>query len=305
MNAAAKEKLGLKLEGLTVALLKNGVSEFGEMRAEADTGKAAIRIAKIRIGRRRLECSIEPIELSCRRPGLAISECAPKEAHSLMPAPAPPEKLAQMRRAEVARDAGPRGPAARVLPKHNLAPSPLTPSEIRSLGQIAKTVLKLAAEKQRQPDLFPRAPQAKQAGRKRNPPEAGADPFWFFPAFDAVLLLDEHFRIVGIKGRPSCLGRSQSGLEHRPVTDLFPEGERAIFLRMARKLRSGKSALSRETILISESSRRAIPCHAVLARQKSGDGHYFLGLLQLKLPKRLKSIAEHTVSNAKITRLAA
>ena len=69
---------------------------------------------------------------------------------------------------------------------------------------------------------------------------------------------------------------------------------------MIKKLGAG-TKICRDTLVLSSEAGGSIPCRAILGRCPDGNARYFLALLSLELPSRLKRLPDIP----RITRLAA
>ena len=59
---------------------------------------------------------------------------------------------------------------------------------------------------------------------------------------------------------------------------------------MIKKLNAG-AKICRDTLVLSGEAGGSVPCRAILGRWPDGNAHYFLALLSLSLPARLKRSA--------------
>ncbi len=108
------------------------------------------------------------------------------------------------------------------------------------------------------------------------------------PAFDLVLFLGESLDIVGIQGQAARLGLRKAKLAGKSVGDLMLPYDRTILRRMMKKLRAQAAYGSRDALIIRGEDGNAKPCRAILGRWDDGDAAFFLALMSLDLPARLR-----------------
>jgi hypothetical protein len=244
---------------------------------------------QFRPGEPAISCSFESLELAGGHKGLIVSEAAVQQepAHVFrLPIPAKKQPAAVERLQMSGRQAAPAGW--------------LTPEEMRAFKAIGRTVRRLAKEKRRsacaKPELapLPALPQASVCPQVRTAPPP------LFSAFDLVLYLNGEFVIERTDGRPQHIGWRKSGLIGQPAVKFLLPAEQTIFRRMVKKL--GVSAkICRDTLQFSGEAGGTVPCRAILGRLADADEQYFLALLSLELPSRLK----RQPAQAQFTRLAA
>ncbi len=115
-----------------------------------------------------------------------------------------------------------------------------------------------------------------------------------------MLFLDTDFAVCRSEGRPQHVGWRKSKLMGKPAEMVLPLAEQTIFRRMIKKLSAG-AKICRDTLVVSSEAGGSVPCRAVLGRWPDGNAHYFLALLSLSVPARLKRLP----ALPQITRLAA
>ncbi len=302
MNAAARTKFALCPDDLSSAIPASLARKFEQYPGKAAAAANPRATVKVKIaGEPALLCCVEILELAGGRPGLIVAETEAAGDSAAAPrsrsAPnRPPLTSAKLQNGMPRTKSPPK--ARRALPQ-------LTPEEMRSFKAIGRIVRRLCEKKQHeaigQPKQFALA-------SSRAPRPAGEEkiaPVALFLAFDLVLLLDEHLNIVGIEGRPQHIGWRKSLLLGRPAVQLLPASEQSIFHRMVRKLSPDKVQLCRESVTVSDGTPSGLPCRAVLGRWANGGADYFLALMSLKLPQRLKNLHGRPLRNANVTRLAA
>jgi hypothetical protein len=305
MNAAARAKFGLSSEGLSDALPESSARKFAQYLEKAEAGKAARCSIKLKIARHpAIDCCLEVLELACGNRGLVVAEAGAPQSTPVQPRSlkALPKPAAVNMRPK--RTAGATAP--QTLKEPETPVQQLTPEELRSFKAIGRAVRKLCREKR--PAAVPAPPMpAPLPSCEQRPPAARVQATLSLPfsAFDVVLFLDNKLNIAGSGGRPQCFGWRKPGLHGQAAGQLFPAEERAVFYRMVKKLGSTGGQICRETIIVADGIGSGKPCHAVLGYWGQDNVHYFLALLALKLPRRLKKLQYQPVSAASITRLAA
>ncbi len=300
MNSAARSKFGFTAQELQAALPDRLVRRFAHCfdASEAKRGTAVkLKLA----GRPALDCFLEVIELAGGNRGLVLAETASAHARGGIDSPAAqPNKT-------IAKASGKAPAAAKRAKKPGtsaLVPQ-LTPEELRAFNAIGRTVRRLTQEKQR-------------ASSSQQPPAATLVPLQgsralsvqtvpalLFSAFDLVLFLDKNFGIVGSEGRPQRLGWRKSSLLGKPAAQLLPSKEQAIFGRMTKKLSLAEAQICRDSLVVAGEAGGSAPCRIVLGRWPEGGAQYFLALISLSLPSRLKQAQFQANPVAHIARLAA
>ena len=295
MNAAARSKFGLAVQDLQAALPAGLVRRFAQCFDHCEGKHRATIKLKLAL-HPTLDCSLEVIELAGGHRGLIIAETASVRA---------PARIVS--RAAHSKKSIPKAPA-----KHDkksgcrpgLVPQ-LSPEELRAFKAIGRTVLRIAQEKQRasgweKPAAAAAVPlQSSSAQRLRTMPAL------LFSAFDLVLFLDGNFGIMGSEGRPQRLGWRKSSLLGKPAGQLLPSKAQAIFCRMTKKLSLPGTQICRDSLIVSGEAGGSVPCRIVLGRWPDGGAQYFLALISLSLPARLKQVQFQDGAFPHITRLAA
>ncbi len=281
MNQAARAKFGLGLEDFQRSLPAALTRRFSQCTGK---GKSARRIVKVKIaGHPVLNCSIEALELAGGHRGLIVAGEDVAPAGGSRPAP-PPAKPMRKPPDAPKRVASPKGE----LELNEVStPSPrLTPEEERSFKAIGRIVRRLCKDKERAQARSPEGPAP-----ARSPVEkasAGPAPALLFSAFDLVLFLDWNFSIVASQGRPQRLGWRKSSLQGKSAAQLFLAPEQPVFHRMANKLSVTGSQLCRGTLVACDGSETGLACRAILGHWTSNGAGYFLALLSLIMPARLR-----------------
>ncbi|MGO9486736.1 MAG: hypothetical protein ACLPX9_19540 [Rhodomicrobium sp.] len=289
MNAGARSKFGLDTEELPPRLAARLAQCFD---AAQGNGKA-VSAVKFKAGHHpAISCSFEVIELAGGHRGLIVSEAASaQEPPNVVRLPAPAKKKTAAK--------------PQAAPERQRAPSKptpacqLTPEELRAFKSIGRTVRRLAREK----ECCAGAPEAVCAPPPRQSHPAGgsqATPDLLLSAFDLVLFLGTDFAVCRSEGRPQHVGWRKSKLMGKSAETVLPLAEQAIFRRMIKKLNAG-AKICRDTLVVSNEAGGSVPCRAILGRWPDGNAHYFLALLSLSVPARLK----RQPALPQITRLAA
>ncbi len=288
MNAAARAKFGLSLKDLQAALPAGASRRFAHYFDETRGKPKRCGTAKLKIGPNAIcDCTLEILVLAGGHQGLIVAEADSARAASA-PAASPSPK---------------RQAAAKKKPPKPAAPVPqLTAEELRAFNANGRTVRRLAEEKLRA--AKPPAPPAptRAAPQKAAAPSAQSAPAQLFSAFDLVLFLDRNLKIAGSEGRPQRFGWRKAELQGKPAAQLLPPAERPVFHRMVRRLDSPSAQISRDALALSDGAGAPLPCRAILGRWANGNTHYFLALLSLAMPARLKKLQPPACA---ITRLAA
>jgi hypothetical protein len=297
MNAAARSKFGLDAKKAQAALPAGVTARLAEGFDAAKANGKTCGTVRFKAGRHpATPCTFEVMELAGGHAGLIVSEAAAtQEPANVLQLPTPPNKKA------VAKPSG-KQPAAQTerqpASSNPAAPiSQLTPEELRAFKAIGRTVRRLAREKQRRPSAVPKASAAEPPPRALPGAEMQGTSALLFSAFDLVLFLDGNFIITRTEGRPQQIGCRKSDLLGEPAANVLLPAEQAIFSRMVKKMNAG-AKICRDTLMLSGKAGGSVPCRAVLSRWPDGNAHYFLALLSLNLPARLKAFPQ-------IARLAA
>jgi hypothetical protein len=286
MNAAARSKFGLDAKKVQAALPAGVTARLAEGFDAANANGKACGTVRFKAGRHpAIPCTFEVMELAGGHKGLIVSEtAAAQEPANVLRLPTPAKKKT------VAKPSG-KQPAAQTkrqpAPSNPTAPiSQLTPEELRAFKAIGRTVRRLAREKQRCASAVPKAVAAEPPLQALAGADMQGTSALLFSAFDLVLFLDRDFVISRTEGRPQQIGCRKSGLLGKPAANVLQPAEQAIFRRMVKKLNAG-AKVCRDTLLLSGGTG-GVPCRAVLSRWPDGNAHYFLALLSLNLPARLK-----------------
>ncbi len=298
MNAAARAKFGLGVEEVQAALPARLAGRLAECFDAAKGNGKACAAVKFKAGRHpAIRCSLEVLDLAGGHQGLIVSEAASaQEPPNVVRLPTPPKKT-------ITKPSGKR-PATQKRqqqPSERAAPAgQLTPEELRAFKAIGRTVRRLAREKQRCANAVAEAASSHPPRQSGAGAGAQATPDLLFSAFDLVLFLDGDFAISRTEGRPQQVGWRKSNLLGKPAVKVLPLPEQTVFRRMIKKLGAG-AKICRETLVFSGEAGGNVPCRAILGRWPDGDTQYFLALLSLSVPARLKRLPVLP----QITRLAA
>jgi hypothetical protein len=307
MNAAARTKLGLTVQELTPSLPAMVRRKFARIARVAVTGKEADPIVEFGLAARPAALwSLDYLSLANGQHGIIVTEeDAPPEEQAQSPA-------SQRSRNKVKKTRSKPAPLYRPLtarkpPLRGAGPAAqLSPDELRAFEALGRKVRKLWREKQQS------AQEARKAEKPAPHKAANADAAGedqrlkdLISAFDAVLFLDEDFRVLRIAGNPRRLDWRRSDLKARPLASLFALSEHPIVAGMVKRLDRASVRTCRETLLAIGTAGAAAPCRATLGRWANGDATYFVTLVMLKLPLRLKRFSPQVFSIPDGSRLAA
>lgn len=294
MNGAARSKFGLTAQELQAALPASLLRQFERRAKGSGSRRASVKLTLPR--RPAVDFCLEPIELAGGHRGLVAVELLP----DTVSAPESPQKL----------DAKRPGKARRAVtsakePDDCRASTPqLTPAELRAFKSIGRKVRRLVQEKQRAP--VPPKRQAETRPLEDGPSlgiEAASEVLR--SAFDLVLFLGENFCILKCEGRPQRIGWRKLALIGKPAAQLLPLSEQAVFARIGKKVTVDGAQICRDSFMVCGESGAATPCRLILGRWPGGDARYFLALVSLSLPPRLKRLQARADLPLQQTRLAA
>lgn len=306
MNAAARAKLKLSRQGLSDALPKALQQKlarcYSERRVATQNSIFDFHIPPLPA----FPCSIERLKLASDHDGLIIAELEAAADNSKKPS-----KKINSKKALPSKKANPKTSKA-ALPTTKTsagAVSQLTPEEWRSFKAIGRKVKKLCREKAQaagRPQIVSVPPCAALSLKPIQPQdETFQTTRALLQVFDLVLLLDERFRIVKVESKSSRLGWRKAALVDMPAAQLVPLSEKAIFQRMTGKVASQASHVCRETLLVRDENGITVPCRTILGRWPSEGAEFFLAVLSLDLPHRLKRLQSQAANVEDATRLAA
>jgi len=301
MNAAARSKSGLAIQDLQTALPGTLIRRFAQCFA-GSKGKQG-KTVKLRLGALPvLDCSLEVIELAGGHRGLVVAEAGPAQDAAGIVSPSAQSNKTKAKLSGSAPAAATRAKK----PSKRGAPVPqLTPEELRAFRAIGRTVRRLAEDKRRASSSA--KPSAASIVPLQSNSTCGVQAVQtlLFSAFDLVLLLDKNFSIVGSEGRPQRLGWRKSSLLGKPAAQLLLAKEQAIFDRLTKKLSLEGIQICRDSLVVSGEAGGTVPCRIVLGRWPEGGAQYFLALLSLSMPSRLKRLQPQADTMPHLTRLAA
>ena len=278
MNPAARAAFALRLEDFCASLPASLIRRFAQFTERKEGGAAKVKIP----GVPGLNCSIEILKLADGQDGLIVAELGEGEERQLPPVPSTFRKPAKGPK-KTLRKAVTR--QRRTAPK---TPPTLTAEEMRAFKAVGRKVLRLCEDKKHSKEAAAAvslpAPSDIAISPER-PAHALGD---ILAAFDLVLFLGENLDIVGIRGQAARLGLRKAKLAGKSVGDLVLPYDRAILRRMMKKLQRQAACGSRDALLICGENGNAKPCRAILGHWKDGDTAFFLALLSLDLPARLR-----------------
>ncbi|HWJ20419.1 MAG TPA: hypothetical protein VNR65_17010 [Geobacterales bacterium] len=275
MNPAARAAFDLRLEDFSASLSASLIRRFAQFTARKEGGGAKVKIP----GVPGLNCSIEILKLADGQDGLIVAELG--EGEEIQPAPVistfrKPAKSPKKTLRET------------VTGQRRTAPT-LTAEELRAFKAVGRKVLRLCEDKDQRSKVAAVAVSLPAPSDIASSPERPAHALRdILAAFDLVLFLGENLDIVGIQGQAVRLGLRKAKLAGKSLGDLVLPYDRTILRRMMKKLRCQAAYGSRDALLISGENGNAKPCRAILGRWEDGDAAFFLALLSLDLPARLK-----------------
>jgi hypothetical protein len=306
MNAAARAKFGLSQQDLSKSRPERLTRKFAQVfelpeGKDTNRGTVAFKIARTKA----FDCSLEVLKLAGGHDGLIVVELQAIEGD---PKKTEVSKLTANRVSEARKPGGKKRSSVKQAAVTNKGAVPkLTAEELRSFKAIGRKVRRLCREKQRAGECAgalkpspPRGPGVMLSGE-----HAAQTLRNVLSAFDLVLFLDSDFEILGIEGRAQRLGWRKSSLLGKCATELVAFSEHAIFDRAIRKLAGQTPQIRRETLLARSELGEGAICGAILGRWPSEDAAFFLALLSLKIPHRMKKLQSHAFSMAGTYRLAA
>jgi hypothetical protein len=196
-------------------------------------------------------------------------------------------------RAAAAVGKAPRRKAAKSQPataEASAAPA-LTPGELRAFKAIGRKVRRLCRDKEALVDV-----RLSAVARPAPLPEGNVismrAPDSFKPlllAFDLTVLLGADFDILKIvEGRPQRFGWNWPSLKGQPASSLFQRSSRLSFERMTARLYGVKAGVTKETVIVAAGEGTEFACRAVLGRWPHAGADFFLALLSLDMPERIR-----------------
>ena len=278
MNPAARAAFALRLEDFSASLPAGLIRRFAQFAERKEGGVAKVKIPSVPV----LNCSIEILKLADGQDGLIVAELGEGEERQSQSAPSTLRKPAEAHKKTLRKAVTrPRRTAPRTPPT-------LTAEEMLAFKAVGRKVLRLCEDKKHSKAAVAAAPLPSPsdiASQPERPVHALRD---ILAAFDLVLLLDERLDIVGIQGKAARLGLRKAKLAGKSVGDLVLPYDRAILRRMMKKLQRQAAYGSRDALLICGENGNAKPCRAILGRWEGGDAAFFLALISLDLPARLR-----------------
>ena len=158
---------------------------------------------------------------------------------------------------------------------------------MRAFKAVGRKVLRLCEDKKHSKEAAAvLLPTASDVSCSPEPPTHALSDM--LAAFDLVLFLGENLDIVGIQGRAAKLGLRKGKLAGKSAGGLLLPYDRAILRRMMKKLQRQVAYCSGDALLIRGDNGNAMPCRAFAGRWEDGNAAFFLALLSLDLPARLR-----------------
>ena len=279
MNPAARAAFALRLEDFSASLPASLIRRFAQFAERKEGGAAKVKIT----GVPRLNCSIEILKLADGQDGLIVAELGEGEEFQAPPVPSTSRKPAK----------GPRKTFRKTVTRQrrtaSKTPPTLTAEEMRAFKAVGRKVLRLCEDKKQRSkeaaEAVPLPAPSDTASSPERPAHALKD---MLAAFDLVLFLGENLDIVGLQGQAARLGLRKAKLTGKSLGDLMLPYDRTILRRMMKMLQHQAAYGSRDALLICGENGNAKPCRAILGRWDDGDAAFFLALLSLDLPPRLR-----------------
>jgi hypothetical protein len=294
MNPAARAAFARTPEEFSNSLPLSLIRRFAQC-----VKNQACAVAEVKIGGGpALRCSVDILKLAGEEIGLIVAET---EADSNFASAALSASSKNRAIAAKPKQRKARAPSAKAVPKTPASPPALSAEEMRAFKAVGRKVRRLCEEKRlscAQPAaaLAPARPQARSELQADQTLRAA------LAAFDLVLLLGGGLEIVRVEGRPR-MSWSKAGLIGKPVIELLPSAEQAQVRRMAGKLKRG-AWTARDFLHVFDAHGNRTPCRAVMGHHNAGGAAFFLGVVSLELPDRLKKRSAHGPDGAP-ARLAA
>ena len=268
-----------RLDDFAASLPTSLIRRFGQFAEKKEGGAAKVKIP----GVPGLNCSIEILKLADGQDGLIVAELGGGEEHPAPPGPSTFPKPAKSPKKPLRKTVTRQ---RRTVPK---TPPTLTAEEMRAFKAVGRKVLRLCEDKEQRSKeaaaAVPLPAPSDFAILPEQPAHALKD---ILAAFDLVLFLGERLDIVGIQGQAARIGLRKAKLAGKSVGDLVLPYDRTILRRMMKKLRCQAAYGSRDALLICGENGNAKPCRAILGRWDDGGAAFFLALLSLELPARLR-----------------
>jgi hypothetical protein len=295
MNPAARTAFARTLEDFSKSLPASLTRRFAQCVEKQAGATVPLRIG----GGPALRCSVEILKLAGEEIGLIVAEMEEGRDLALAVLSVPPKKRApagKPKRAKAGSASVKAGSSKTALPPA------LSPEEMRAFKAVGRKVRRLCEEKRL---------EGAQPGAALAPVPAETPPLdgqaaqtlrAALAAFDLVLLLGGGLEIVRVEGRPR-MSWSKARLIGKPVTELFPSADQTHLLRMAGKLKRGAST-ARDFLHVFDAHGNSTLCRAALGRHHAGGAMFFLGVVSLELPDRLKKRSQREQDSA-LARLAA
>jgi hypothetical protein len=278
MNPAARAAFALRLEDFSASLPASVIRRFADFTERQEGGATKVKIP----GVPGLKCSIGILKLADGQDGLIVAELGEGEERQSPPVASTSRTPAKAPRKTVRKTGTTQ---RRTGPK--TAPT-LTAEEMRAFKAVGRKVLRLCEDKKHSKNAAAAvslpAP-SEDAISPEGPTHALRD---MLAAFDLVLFLGERLDIVGIQGQAAPLGLRKAKLAGKSVGDLMLPYDRAILRRMMKKLQRQATYGSRDALVICGEKGSAKPCRAIIGRWEDGDAAFFLALLSLDLPARVR-----------------
>lgn len=292
MNSAARAKFKLGVHELSAAF-SNAVIQ--RLTAFFDPSKRRRRAhLKIKVaGVSQSFSTVAPLKLAGGDNGLIIAEVPEGEGVAAKARQSSSSPVKPVTKSEKPAKQTATGPAMALPPPAQK----LTAQEWQAFKAIGRKVRKLCREKlQGQATSAPaehghalRTP----ACCEPKPPQAAGLPDGvktLLPAFDLFLLLDADLRISKVEGRTQRAGWRKASLQGRPIAELFSGAGRTCLKRMVSRIETDGAQISRDALAARNEAGEQWACRVTLGRWPHEGAAFFLAMISLEMPQRLKRL---------------
>ncbi len=107
-------------------------------------------------------------------------------------------------------------------------------------------------------------------------------------AFDMFLLLDADMRVFKVESRSSRARWTKASLQAMPIASLFLESEQPSLNRLVRRIVTESAQISREVLLAQNAAGQEGAYRVTLGHWPYDGATYFLAMISLEMPQRLK-----------------
>jgi hypothetical protein len=291
MNSAARAKFKLSVHELTAALSNAVIQRLTAFFVPSKRRRAPLKINLAGVSQ--AFSTVAPLKLAGGDNGLIIAELPEGEGVAANTC-----ESSSLPRAPGTKNGK---PAKQVNGGAAIALAPpaqkLTAEEWQAFKAIGRKVRKLCREKlqgqttpapaAREPALSPPA-----SGEPKLPPAAALPDGikTLLPAFDLFLLLDAHMRVLKVEGRSQRAGWRKASLLGKPIAELFSKGERTCLKRMVSRIETDGAQISRDALAARNEAGEQWACRVAFGRWPYEGASFFLAMISLETPQRLKRL---------------